>query len=141
MAVCNSFLLLLGDVYMVHDDLKGYLWGIMCCIAGEDIYYQHLLTRVVLDGDIIGLQVEHHSLEADSCIFQVFQLGLLKRLVLIPDSDCMARNMSGTVLHQRHMQAFHILCLYSAWNRVAWRPSHEELPRLWWAYRYQSTLW
>ena len=78
---------------MVYHNVKGYIWGITQYIGEEGICYQYLLTRVVLDDDIIVLQGEQHSLEVDWFIYQVIQLDLLKGLEVTLDSEFMTKNI------------------------------------------------
>ena len=112
-------LLLWGDVYMVYGNVKGYLWGIRCFIVGQGLCYQHLLTRAVFDGDIIVLQMEQHSLEADWCICQVLQIDLLEGLVALLTVNVWP-TMCRTILNQRYRQTFHTLHWCSTVQQVLW---------------------
>ena len=103
-------LLFWGDVYMAYGDVMGYLWGIRWCIEGDSISYQHLLIMAVFDGDFIVLLVEQHSLEVDWLICDILQLDLLRGLMVTLNCECMAKDMCGTILHQRHRQVSHAVC-------------------------------
>ena len=50
------------DVDMVDGDVLRYLWSFEGCIVRVGICNQHLFARWILDGDIMVLQMEQHSL-------------------------------------------------------------------------------
>ena len=98
-------------VWMVLGNIKGYLWHIRRCITEEGICYQHLLPglywwwhyrsvgRAVLSGD----RLVHQPGSPLLCSRGSWSLLTLNAL---------PKHMFGTLLHQRHRQAFHTLC----WN-------------------------
>ena len=92
-------LLLCSDVYLVCCNVKRYLRGISWCTVRKAICYLHLLTMVVPDGDIIVLQVEQHSLEADWGMCQAFQFDLLKGMWSLLLVNAWPK-MCGNIPHQ-----------------------------------------
>ena len=49
-------------MHMVDGDVWRYLWSLEGCIVIEVICKQHLFVGSILDSDILGLELEQHSL-------------------------------------------------------------------------------